>query len=1391
MAQVCRALNLSDETPCGGEATHADGLFCGFHARQCMGMYLGYKERNAQLNALDAAPPDYVAKSQTPLRNETFATVQDDKTLNSLYHYLFKKHNLLERVIRARRLHHAHFYSQSLDYGHKQYIDRLVNDKSTVLHALESLQRRTAEVLYEQQKWFGWVRQRQDDDEETRENESKKVKKEALLFKRHTKAANARLEKKRHLEEQRKQDAYLDKAYEERLRQDNEEDLEFDPIEDTIEDEREDYVDLMRRLMWLGSAPQEVDNGGISRTPTRTDKTPKAKTPERENIDPKASTAAKSSAASSTPSSALTRNAKKRAKAKAKADAREEEANTPKVEVNETRQEMRDRLVNGQTIEGSIYDGMRLAGTMDRPAEHAGKIPGMPADELEQLLDDIAEIKQLLLCRLLLSQAALLPAALRAKSVDEFLADPEITTSDLRDLCLRVEQPSLQEIRDACADFARGEADDSDDDDGDPAVDEQDAFDKTISNRTASGLTGMLHRTCLPEKWSSKREELNQLGRQVGHKEKDIEGMQHAIDFGEIDDDGNFKNKRIRLRVCGHTIWNYPSDKSMARGGWLHYSIIAKGTRFEDAIGLCRNWQEFWELNVLALFQYFPSATWGSWERDQMTRQLLQLGLIPYSEFNAADETTKRWQQRGRGRGPTQHAAIEAKNFICAHMKRNDPVSRRFVQYLSMMSNYVCILVRDGKTGRILIKPPKEHSWLVRKKSGLGRASKNEWDVIAEVGEHMFEQLETSRAYGSYSFGFNSYYDITIWDLEPGMPYPYLYDTIHTALAKAHRVCSGRDLYNPVASIIKTLHRDNSSGRARDVKADENSIYDDLHSNNFRVVSGDALKGFQSFTEDFPEDFFYNERDAAEDLVLFPEEMHGQMSTAIKGFDDPITLVIENQPDIKRFAYDLDTDDELDKIEASGRSKGPPKRLLSYLDPEQAARFEDNIPDHVPPCPDTENPECMCEECVWYDENEGVEKEYKRETAQERAEADDHTLGLTSFADTQEMVRLMDLAMEKDPHDEEDIRGQYLAFLDREAANTFRQQWHEADLVPGSKERWRNTLDTLKEARKLQTPFSVPMIIELLKMELWLDYYKSEHRLVWRDMVDALTLASLSFEWSSRNQKIRAAMAPEKLSLLEAMTDNAQKACGEPYSRSCNGFDTRPDEFWKEAERELEAHNRKMPPKWDLLGRPIIAAWFRAGMIGPSYAPEGSGDVFLIKEEGREDPDIFIDYRGFPDPPGPPLDTEYRKIDLVSRASTFSAKHEGSRFALLRLWSHSHFWQLQIAGLNREYLAFTDTMGRCWHSRFIPKDMQLSDYSLQATVVERTERFQKQFAGKVVFKRDMALVMGENEEDLRWYTAAVIFALTTRPWKFEVDMWKSFVNVDFGFLEALDKKWLD
>jgi hypothetical protein len=79
----------------------------------------------------------------------------------------------------------------------------------------------------------------------------------------------------------------------------------------------------------------------------------------------------------------------------------------------------------------------------------------VPEDEIEQLLDEVAEIKKFIFRRLLLAQSALLPAALQSNSIDEFLGKEDVTREHLRDLCLKLERPKLQDMRDACADFLR------------------------------------------------------------------------------------------------------------------------------------------------------------------------------------------------------------------------------------------------------------------------------------------------------------------------------------------------------------------------------------------------------------------------------------------------------------------------------------------------------------------------------------------------------------------------------------------------------------------------------------------------------------------------------------------------------------------------------------------------------------------------------------------------------------------------------------------------------------------------------------------------------------------------------------------------------------------------
>ena len=129
---------------------------------------------------------------------------------------------------------------------------------------------------------------------------------------------------------------------------------------------------------------------------------------------------------------------------------------------------------------------------------------------------------------------------------------------------------------------------------------------------------------------------------------------------------------------------------------------------------------------------------------------------------------------------------VEFRNFICANVRRNDPAMRRFLQYLVMHTSRVVVLIRDAKTSRIITQPPKAQLWLSREKSGLGRASKNEWTTVSEVGPSFFQKMEDIR---EWHFSFDEYYDVYVWDLEAGEPFPCLYNTIYEA---SIRVSSSR-----------------------------------------------------------------------------------------------------------------------------------------------------------------------------------------------------------------------------------------------------------------------------------------------------------------------------------------------------------------------------------------------------------------------------------------------------------------------------------------------------------------------------------------------------------------------------------------------------------------------
>lgn len=589
---------------------------------------MGYKRRNAELDTLSAeGPPFLVNNSATPPANLSFKNLKDPAELHEIQAHLFKQYVLLGKVIAARQLHHKHFFSLEMDYGHKVYLEKLQARSTGTLRALERIEQRSATVLYEREQWFKWVKATQAEEEATREKEQKKVKLEAAMFQRHWKDLQSRLKSLRDKEEKLRQNAYLEQVWKERMASESggqgESETEmWDPIEDMLAEEREKYLDLIRQFLWFD--PKEAKDNSAQQDQQQ------LQVQGDEGPGPQAQVEAASVTVEDemdeekeAPTDAKKPKPKSKGKKKKKAKKPVVEAAPPSessgplttskasgkpVEVGkghiESQKEVRRRLQEGIERDHSGLYGPQLVGTIQNPHETHGRTAPLPEEDIEKLLSDIAEIKALLLCRTLLSHATLLPVALRAKSVEEFIEDPSIAHTDLRDLCLKVEQPDLQALRDACADFARG-------DNPEPPPPEEEL--EVLSTEEVFRRNLMY----------GDLDEMGLFSALMSGVSKKI--MAAESDNLKGDSGKKSRGKRMKITICGKTIWNHASEAAMARDGWLQFSVMAKDCTFEEAVLLCRNWDEFYELQTLVLWHFFPSAKWASWSQNALTEQLLHL----------------------------------------------------------------------------------------------------------------------------------------------------------------------------------------------------------------------------------------------------------------------------------------------------------------------------------------------------------------------------------------------------------------------------------------------------------------------------------------------------------------------------------------------------------------------------------------------------------------------------------------------------------------------------------------------------------------------------------------------------------------------------------------------
>ncbi|KAI0197641.1 hypothetical protein F4808DRAFT_473678 [Astrocystis sublimbata] len=1395
---VCQAVNLSDAKPCTETAVVWDDLFCRFHGKQCHGLYAGYKKRNAVLDGLADQAPQYLKSSSTPLANEAFENVADEDVLEEIHSHLFKEYVLLGKVIDARKLHHKHFYPLKLDYGHQAYLDTLSNRRHIVFRALERAVKRIAEVLYAKEKWFQWVEEVQHREESNREKEAKKVKLETAMFKRHWDKLQTHLRAQREKEEKQRQEAFLETAYQERIgaaaRSDEDAEM-WDPIEDFIAEERFRYVDLIKHFLWLldeeeQAAPATDTDLTIA---AQSDTVPTKKSKKKsKSKDPKSSNVVAKGAQSHNADSMLNQSGRggqtkildmmERRGTSRKAI----ENNTEPEKSNiETEEKMRKRLKEGVEKNYDNIHGPILVGSLEIPHGTHDRTPPMEDDEIELLISDIKEIKTLLFCRLLLSHASLLPAALRATSVHEFLNDTEIAEADLRDICLKVEQPSLQDIRDACADLIREDEPETEEN-LDDQIEELTLEELIMHDRKYGHLQGPA--------WYY---------RNIIQHQSELRGK-FATSLEEFLEPAMKKSEKMKVQICGKSIWNYSSELSMSREGWLQFSVLAKGCDLRHAVQLCRNWAEFSELNSLASWQYFPASNWVSWGTDRLTKQLHELGLFPFFFDLGAQGVSRHFQVGGsRSQQRRRHDYVESRNILVGHMKRNDSVTRRFLQYISMRPGELLLLVRDGRTGQIITAPKEEDTlWTLRSKQGLGRASKNEWDTHLEVGPAYFEFVEQRNR--NWHLGFEDCLEVWIWHFVPGDSGRMLYNVVVEELRKAWRMSKPSDMYNHQEPFLRTLTRNPKTLRVRLIKPGEQakSIWDEVHDpNNMFILSdltNNTTKTFQGgSTPKAAPHMFYNEADAEEDAILFPDEL---------------TSPNPNVPYLTRLNLH------------ARRSQNPLRLLGDDSDTNESVSSHDCANDLVDAPSDPRN----------VADPSGKDLEVIKHWRLPRLWEDQITRVNSSRIDAEKTkmlsnVGLLDLGAGialKGPSDIDFASNlkklDKLMLFEKDRGAALLKTFHDGDLEPGAPKKYEEACAVVNGILNQQEiKVSQAWFWFVLEMFEWLDVrvnyteYNREmmapwpHPFVTQDLLNAWASMAIFFPDLEQCQPATNFFKSEEGQQYQQspLRDPHQRASTLPDRRSKTSFKYRPKKFWKEWEdivaecaRTSTACADSIPLQWNITTRPILAKLYIAGIISPALMQNSpyicSGWAIANTESHRPDKlDLFIDYADRKKATNlpthiPGLVEPHEFPVFLPLARDFAAKNPDARFAVLRLWSAPHFYPAMMGDHNRRGTAFLDSTRRAWRWNFIPKDMPISEWSMYNNLKLRLDLIKEQLGDRVTHRDDVVLVMGVDQLDLLRRVVAVTFAIQTKPWFREFDLWKSFVNVDVEFLEGLDPYWL-
>ncbi|KAG8625597.1 hypothetical protein KVT40_005998 [Elsinoe batatas] len=375
-----------------------------------------------------------------------------------------------------------------------------------------------------------------------------------------------------------------------------------------------------------------------------------------------------------------------------------------------------------------------------------------------------------------------------------------------------------------------------------------------------------------------------------------------------------------------------------------------------------------------------------------------------------------------------------------------------------------------------------------------------------------------------------------------------------------------------------------------------------------------------------------------------------------------------------------------------------------------------------------------------------------------------------------------------------EMSDEFELYMDREKAACFKDCWHKADLESGAQVRWSEYSTMMKALHKWADPdqkgggpactVRTDIAVEDLMDELGIP--DDCHHKVVRDMYFAYNLCQVFFGGYQSFFNTPAGQTFKHTNIL----NQEQRVKTPPDHRSPHSSRYRPEAHWTEWDTVKDTRQRDqtlfeiLPKHWEPITRPSIAHLYREGVIVNSYNPGASGMAICLTEPLRPGkPDLYFDWRHFNSDVRMPreLQDPFSITPFPEQATRFALSHPNAVFSVLKIWSAPHFYPLMLGYHNRSRTSFSDSQGM-WEWKFVPKDMPFSEWSVHHTLRGRVEEYEWYFRGRVVVKRHRLLVLAGDWEECRLLTTLVVWAVQTRPWRLEVDPWKSWMGVSADFL---------